>query len=175
MTETWEEALMKEDESISYNLHLIVHNFETNKGEDIKDREEDREHPREREREKRIKNRAKERERRFKEKEKEWVRREEAKERERYKEKEKEEERLLEKTKCLKRDLEYDSDDELIRRRKLSKKFARAREERRKIREKEKIDDEIDARREFELLYPGVATAEEKLQQAAELEEKNRP
>ena len=43
-----------------------------------------------------------------------------------------------------------------------------------KQREKEKEEDNLNARKEFELMYPGVATAEEKLKQAEELELKNR-
>lgn len=74
----------------------------------------------------------------------------------------------------LKNDTDCASTDE-SRRLKYSKKFAKRREEKRKSRAKEQEDDELNAKREFELLYPGVATLEEKLQQARELEGSHDP
>ena len=167
---TWEEEALKDDSQVSYNIQLLIHNLEQNVAEEAL--ETDEEHPREKERERRIKSRQKERERQFRDKEREWLRREDIKERERTRDSEREEDRQREKVKMLRKDLDYDSDDNEVRRKKYSKKLRRKREERLQLREKEKEDDAEDARREFELLNPGVATADEKLRQAKELEEK---
>lgn len=39
---TWEESLTADDERVGYNLNLIIHNFETNKGEDFETVEQDK-------------------------------------------------------------------------------------------------------------------------------------
>ena len=74
----------------------------------------------------------------------------------------------------MRKDLEYNSSDDETLKKKFSKKLEKNRMDRVKQREKEKEEDNLNARKEFELMYPGVATAEEKLKQAEELELKNR-
>jgi len=172
---TWEEDIVKDDEKVSYTIQTSIRNFEQNTDDDPSEREADKEHPREKEREKRIQARNRDRERQFKDKEREWLKREEIKEKERAREREKEEERQREKIKMMRRDMEYESDLEEIVKKKKSSKYAARREERAKQREKEKAEDELNARKEFEMMFPGVATAEEKLKQAQELEERQRP
>lgn len=121
-----------------------------------------------------MKAKNRDRERHFKEKEKEWLKREEIKDRERSKDKEKEEEKERERIKMLRKDLEYNSSDDETLKKKFSKKLEKNRLERLRQREKEKEEDSLNSRKEFELLYPGVATAEEKMKQAQELEQKMR-
>mmetsp|Transcript_3518 Transcript_3518/g.7313 ORF Transcript_3518/g.7313 Transcript_3518/m.7313 type:complete len:551 (-) Transcript_3518:6657-8309(-) len=172
---SWEDFVVQHDEKIRYNVQFLVHNFEQNREIDPGSLDEDREHPRERDREKRLKTKNKDTDRKFKEREREWLRREEGKDRERIKEHEREEQSKREHREALQRDLEYDSDDESLLRRRFSRKFAKEREERKRLRQQETEEDAIDARKEFEKLYPGVATADEKLAQAMELERRRMP
>jgi RNA-binding protein 25 len=172
---TWEDNVVQHDEKTRYNIQFLVHNFEQNREVDPGSLDEDREHPRERDREKRLKAKTKDTDRKFKEREKEWMRREETKDRERIKEHERDEQSKREHREALQRDLEYDSDDEGNLRRRFSRKFAKDREERKKLRQQETEEDALDARKEFERMFPGVATTDEKLQQAKELERRRMP
>lgn len=172
---SWEEVVVQHDEKIRYNIQFLVHNFEQNREIDVGSLDEDREHPRERDRERRLKTKTNDTDRKFKERERDWLRREELKDRERIKEHEREEQSKREHREALQRDLEYDSDDESLLRRKFSRKFAKDREERKRLRQQEAEDDAVDARKEFEMLFPGVATADEKLAQALELERRRLP
>lgn len=171
---TWEEEVIKEDPKVKSSIQSIIHNFEQHAGDDSEDREDEKEHNREKEREKRIKSVNRDRDRQFKEREKEWIKREEMKEREREKEKEKVEEKERDRIRMLRRDQEYNSSDDEILKKKFSKKFEKIRQDRIKFREREKEEDALNARKEFETLYPGVATADERAKQAAEIEKKNR-
>ena len=170
---SFEEFLTAEDKNTEYAIQLLIHNLEQTHEEDPIQKEEDCEHPREKEREKRLRARNRDVDKQYAEKEKEWLLREESQEAERAREREREDERLREKMRLVHRDLDYDTEDENNRRKKKSKKWLRAREERKKQREREKEEDALNARREFEELHPGVATMDEKLLQAKELERQN--
>ena len=172
---TFEEFLTGEDKSTEYQIQLLIHNLEQTHEEDPIQKEEDwysshSEHPREKEREKRLRARNRDIDKLLADKEREWLQREDSQERERVRETEREDERQREKMRLIHRDLNYDTDDENNRRKKKSKKWLRAREERKHQRETEKEEDAVNARKEFEALFPGVATMEEKLLQAKELE-----
>lgn len=174
LSKTWEEEVVKEDSRIQNNIKNIIYKFEQHAGQDPEEREDEKEHPKEKEREKRLKSLYRDRDRLFKDKEKEWLKREEQKEREREKEKEKTEDREREKIRMLRRDSEYASSDDETLKKKFSKKFEKIRLERMKFREKEKEDDVLNSRKEFESLFPGVATADERAKQMEEIEKKNR-
>ena len=167
---TFEEFLTCEDKSTEYQIQLLIHNLEQTHEEDPIQKEEDCEHVREKEREKRLRARNRDVDKVLLEKEREWLQREENQERERVREKEREDEQQRERIRLIHRDLNYDTDDESNRRKKRSKKWLRAREERKHQRETEREEDAQNARKEFEALFPGVATLEEKLEQAKELE-----
>lgn len=171
---TWEDEVVKEDIKVKNSIQNIILNFEQHAGDDSEDREDEKEHTREKEREKRIKSVNRDRDRQFKEREKEWIKREEMKEREREKDKEKIEEKERDRIRMLRRDQEYNSSDDETLKKKFSKKFEKIRAERIKMREKEKEEDALNARKEFETLYPGVATAEERAKQAADIEKRNK-
>lgn len=170
---TFEEFLTSEDKNTEYAIQLLIHNLEQTHEEDPIQKEEDCEHPREKEREKRLRARNRDVDKQYAEKEREWLLREESQEAERAREREREDERQREKMRLVHRDLDYDTDDENNHRKKKSKKWLRAREERKRQREREKEEDALNARKEFEELHPGVATLDEKLLQAKELERQN--
>ena len=170
---TFEEFLTSEDKNTEYAIQLLIHNLEQTHEEDPIQKEEDCEHPREKEREKRLRARNRDVDKQYAEKEREWLLREESQEAERAREREREDERQREKMRLVHRDLDYDTEDENNRRKKKSKKWLRAREERKRQREREKEEDALNARKEFEELHPGVATLDEKLLQAKELERQN--
>jgi RNA recognition motif-containing protein len=171
---TWEDEVVKEDVRVQNNVKNIIFKFEQHAGQDPEEREDEKEHPREKEREKRLRALYRDRDRVFKEKEKEWIKREELKEREREKEKEKVDDRERERIRMLRRDEEYLSSDDENLKKKFSKKFEKIRNERLKFREKEKEEDVLNSRKEFESLFPGVATADERQKQMEEIERKKK-
>ena len=103
-----------------------------------------KEHEREQRRERRIRNQERDREARCEKRVEEWLQREVNRDREQQREAERERDRGKERGKLIEADVGYDSGEERRARKKNPKEAARVAEERKRLREKEREDDEMD-------------------------------